>query len=69
VVIPRGVIDVHETDAAFDHAASEEAITGEGSESSLGTSATGGKAFFIAIDAVHIEGFLRFAGEIDEFRG
>ena len=56
VVVPVGVVELDEADPAFDEAASEEAIAGEGT-------------LLLFADAVEVEGGLGFGGEVHEFRG
>ena len=55
VVVPVRVVELDEADAAFDHAAGEEAVVGKGCLSGLGT--------------VHFEGVFGFLIELCEFRG
>ena len=55
VVVPVGVVELYEADAAFDHASGEEAVIGEGGLSGLG--------------AVHVECVFGFLFDLGEFGG
>ena len=67
MVVPGGVEEADAADATFHHPAGEQAVEGE-----LVVDAVAAAAAALALvrpaDAVHVQRFLRLAGEIDQLR-
>ena len=68
VVVPRGVEQLHHPDTPFDQPAGHEAISRERAEQSDTAPVAALNLRFVAIDAIQVEGLLRFAPEIHQLR-
>src|SRR5262249_6930000 len=69
VVVPRGVVQADEADAALDQPPGQQAGEGELAGLPAAAAAGGPDLRLGAVDAVLVEGAARLAGHVDQFRG